>query len=160
MSEQEQKPKGLVTLTIQINPKTGDIFYVGGDKENPDSMCDQPYIGQELLEKRLAKTYAEHFEFGTKSIFTVTTLRGALAAHHRCVGYYYTLEEAKEAVEENHYDIAEEGYYIFCVIEEKHVGVYNFDNLNEWWYRWWGDKMYRPCEKPESFKRTICFSMG
>lgn len=160
MTETERIPKGFVTLTIQINKETGEIYYVGGDKENPDSKDDQPYIGQEFLEKRLAKTYAEHFEFGTKSIFTVTTLRGALAALPRTVGFYYTLEEAKEAVEENHYDIAEEGYYPYCIIEEKHVGVYNFDNLNEWWYRWWGDKMYRPCEKPESFKRTVCFSMG
>lgn len=160
MDNQEQMPKGLVTLTIQINPKTGDIYYVGGEVENPDSNCDQPFIGQDILERRLIKKYSDAFKFGEQSIFTVTTLRGALAAHHRCVGFFYTLEEAKEAVENNDLDIAEEGYYIFCVIEEKQVGVYNFDNVNEWWYRWHGDKMYHSCEKPESFKRTVAFSMG
>lgn len=160
MVDNEQVPKGLVTLTIQINPKTGDIFYVGGDVKNPESGCDQPYIGQDILEMRLAKTYAEHFEFGKKSIFIVTTVRGAMVAPSRCVGFYYTYEEAENAVLNNDLDIAEEGYYHYCVIEEHFAGVYNFDGLNQWWFRWHGDKMYHPCEKPEKFKRTVCFGMG
>jgi hypothetical protein len=97
-----------------------------------------------------------------RSIFTVTTMRASLASKPRCVGYFYTLEEAQKAVKENDLDIGEEGYYTFCVIEEKLPGVYNFNNLNEWWYRWSGSKRstYFECEKPESFKRTVCFSMG
>jgi hypothetical protein len=159
-AEKEQIPKGLVTLTIQINTETGDIYYVGGEVENPDRNCDQPYIGQEILERRLIKKYTDNFKFGKQPIYTVTTLRAALAAPSRCVGFYYTYEEAKEAIEFNDCDISEEGYYHYCVIEEKYVGVYNFDSLNIWWFKWHGDKKYHPCEVPNSYKRAIAFSMG
>lgn len=159
MSDQEQMPKGLVTLTIQINPNTGDIYYVGGDVANPDSKSDQPYIGQEILESRLAKSYADHFRFGEQSIFTVTTVRRAWAEPTRTVGFYYTLKEADRAVTNNDYDMAELGYYPYCVIEEHSVGVYNFDKLGQWWYQY-KDEFYVPCEKPDRFKRTVAFGMG
>lgn len=159
-AEQEQMPKGLVTLKIQINQKTGDIYYVGGDLPNPDSQCDQKYIGQGILEGMLKKKYSDHFKFGEQPIYTVTTLRPALAQTPRCVGFYYTFEEAEECVKMNDLDISEEGYYKFCVIEEKFTGVYNFDSIRVWWYRWHGDECYHPCEPPKQYQRAISFGMG
>jgi hypothetical protein len=99
-------------------------------------------------------------------IYTVTTLKTIYGyrnpAHTyelgcRCVGFFYKLEDAMEAVKGNHCDIYEAGYYPFCVIEAVEQGFYNFNN--EWWYQW---KLggYKEIEKPEVLKQTYCFGIG
>jgi hypothetical protein len=95
----------------------------------------------------------------TDVIYTVTTLRGSLYGGTRCVGFYHDVENAKHAVEENACDINECGYYHFAVIEKVTPGIYNFE-LDTLWYRWDSTKGYQPCEKPERFKRVICFGIG
>lgn len=76
----------------------------------------------------------------------------------RTVGYYTELEEAKQAIEENHGDIYEEGYYPFCVIEKVEEGLYGI-TFDEHWYQWIGDG-YKPIDKPESLKQTCAFGIG
>ncbi len=51
-------------------------------------------------------------------IYTVTTVRHALAAGNRAVGFFYTFDEAERCLVNNYMDINEGGYYFFAVIEE------------------------------------------
>jgi len=92
-------------------------------------------------------------------IYTVTTLRGALHSGTRCVGFYHDVRDAQKAVEENAMDINECGYYHFAVIEKVNPGVYNF-GMDAWWYKWHNTEGYKPCDKPERFKRVVCFGIG
>ena len=152
---EEKTPKGFVELKIQIHKETGQIYYVGGDQEISDGDFDQPYIGQEILEKRFKECNNDG------PIFTVTTLQPALFSKSRTVGYYKTLEEAQNAVEENHGDIAENSYYLYCVIESHNPGIYNYNELFSWWFKYnHKKKKYIKCQKPENFRRTVSFAMG
>ena len=45
----------------------------------------------------------------------------------RCVGYVSTLEEAKDIVENNRYDLYEAGCYPWVVIEHIREGIYQYD---------------------------------
>jgi hypothetical protein len=93
-------------------------------------------------------------------IFTVTTVRHALQAGSRCVGFYYTFEEAKESIIENVMDICEQGYYLYAVIEKITPGVYIYPR-DETWFQWSRDAgRYESCEKPERFKQTAGWSLG
>jgi len=95
-----------------------------------------------------------------KPIYTVTTVRGALAAGSRAVGFYYTFEEANECIENNDLDINEAGYYHFAVIEKVIPGLYTYPR-DEFWYRWDnGKEQYIACEKPERFKQVCGWSLG
>ena len=94
-------------------------------------------------------------------IYTVTTLRGALAAGKRTVGYYEKFEEAEDVVLNNICDICEEGYYHFAVIEEVEPGIYMVPRT-EIWYKWNREKgQYENIiEKPDRFKQIAGWSMG
>lgn len=43
----EKYPEGFVSLNLMINPITGEIHVVGGDREEGEG--DQPYIGMKFL---------------------------------------------------------------------------------------------------------------
>lgn len=45
----------------------------------------------------------------------------------RCVGYVTSLEEAKDIVENNRYDLNEAGCYPYAVIENIPAGIYHYD---------------------------------
>jgi hypothetical protein len=104
------------------------------------------------------------------NIYTVTTLCKnpkerakdfIISGPVRCVGYYHKLEDAKEAVENNHCGIFE-CIYDYCVIEATHQGIYGGlrDEFNkEYWYEW-KDDGYKEIEKPEEFKNSVCFGIG
>ena len=94
-------------------------------------------------------------------IYTVTTVRGALAAGSRAVGYYETFEEAEDVVINNILDICEEGYYHYAVIEEVEPGIYTIPRT-EIWYRWDREKgqYINLPEKPERFKQVAAWSLG
>lgn len=101
-------------------------------------------------------------------IYTVTTLKTIYGYRNpvhtyelgcRCVGFYYELEDAQRAVEQNHCDINENGYYPFCVIETAKQGMYNIGCMEENWYQWKKGR-YEQIEKPESLKRTCGFGIG
>jgi len=95
-----------------------------------------------------------------KEIYTITTIRHALMAGSRAVGYYYDFEKADRAIRENCMDINECGYYPFAVIEPLQEGIYSFPR-EEHWYQWNKKKeQYEPCEKPERFKKIVCWSLG
>jgi len=102
-----------------------------------------------------------------KTIFLVTTIRPFVEAGTRCVGFFHTLEEAKDVVIYNRGDINEDNYYPYCVIEEVEAGLYR-PAIKEYWYKW--SKIYKtadivqtqytPIEKPKKFSNIICFGIG
>lgn len=93
-------------------------------------------------------------------IFTITTIRHALLAGSRSVGYYNTFEQADQEVRNNSLDINECGYYPFAVIEPLEQGIYQYPR-EEFWYKWNREKdQYEPCEKPDRFKQVCGWSLG
>lgn len=93
-------------------------------------------------------------------IYTVTTIRHALAAGNRAVGFFHDFEHAEEALTQNIMDINECGYYPFAVIEAVPPGFYTYPR-EELWYKWNRDSgVYEPCEKPERFKQVVGWSLG
>ena len=105
----------------------------------------------------------EEYDFSDKNriIFTITTVRGDLTKPNRCVGFYFDLIKAITAVQENHGDIYEEGYYPYCVIETVKEGIYDIDRT-ELWFKW--DKELQGYkglpEKPAEYKNIVCFGIG
>lgn len=95
-----------------------------------------------------------------KPIYTITTVRGALQAGSRAVGFFHNVEEAEEALKKNIMDINECGYYPFAVIESVSPGIYMYPR-DEFWYKFnRKTEEYEPCEKPERFKQIIGWSLG
>jgi hypothetical protein len=96
-----------------------------------------------------------------KEIFTITTLRKIMTDPNRCVGYYFDLDKAFQAVRENLGDIHEMGYYPYCVIESIKEGIYATERT-EYWFEWNIDKdCYELLdEKPDKFHRIVCFGIG
>lgn len=93
-------------------------------------------------------------------IYTITTVRAALNAGSRCVGYYETFQEAEYAIKNNIMDINEHGYYKYAVIENIEPGIYNY-NRREIWYQWNVDKeQYEECPKPERFLKVCGWAIG
>ncbi len=95
------------------------------------------------------------------SIFVVTTLRGALASATRSVGFFEKFEVAEQEVLNNTFDINEAGYYLYAVIEETEEGIYSIPR-KEHWYEWNRTKQcYEKIpNKPERFKKVVCFGLG
>jgi len=93
-------------------------------------------------------------------IYTITTVRAALGAGSRTVGFAHKLPDAIKWVEENALNINEEGYYPYAVIEPIKQGIYNFDHI-EYWYKFNREKdSYEQCPKPERFKNVVSWGMG
>ena len=95
-----------------------------------------------------------------QSIFTVTTIRHALQAGNRAVGFFHEFDSAEYALVNNILDIYEEGYYPYAVIEEIEPGFYAYPR-KELWYHWNRETgKYEPCEKPERFQQIAGWSLG
>jgi hypothetical protein len=92
----------------------------------------------------------------------------------RTFGYFPTRKEAVAAVLRNELDL-HEGIYVLCVVEELGPGIHPVPPLagaNEVWFRWdasqasasegiWEKgRWIQLDEKPEAFRRTICFALG
>ena len=90
------------------------------------------------------------------TIFTITTLKPPY--HTRTVAWYRTLETAQQCITENWCDI-HEGDYVYSIIEEIEEGVYPVPAINEYWYRWTGEK-YTKIEKPKNQKNVCGFGIG
>lgn len=76
----------------------------------------------------------------------------------RCMGFYHTLAEALEAVEENRGSM-NECLYSYLVIEEYGPGIQTLSE-SEHWFEWDWDKNYWfHCNKPKDFF-TCCYAMG
>jgi hypothetical protein len=67
------------------------------------------------------------------------------------------LEKAREIVEGNYGDIAENGNYKWVVIEITDEGLY--PNTREIWYRWNGKK-YVEAGKPWFMSKVVNFGLG
>lgn len=93
-------------------------------------------------------------------IYTVTTIRHALDAGSRSVGYFHEFSNAEQALTQNIMDINECGYYPFAVIEVLHPGFYVYPR-EELWYKWNRYAgVYEPCDKPDRFKQVCGWSLG
>ena len=104
-------------------------------------------------------------------IYTITSLYTAkpdvdgmkvklkdLEMRSRLVGFYKTLEKAKQCVEEDWPHFDECGYYNYIVIEGLNEGCYPGLGDNETWYRHdWDNRKWVPCEKPNCFKSMVNF---
>lgn len=93
-------------------------------------------------------------------IYTITTVRHALGAGSRAVGFAYTFNDADKWLRDNIMSLNELGYYPFAVIEPVTEGIYSFPR-KEYWYKFNKEKeRYEPCEKPERFKQVVGWSLG
>ena len=98
----------------------------------------------------------------SKTIFTVTTLRSPDPSKmdERCVGYYLTLEDALECVENNYGDIFENGYYPWAIIEEMPPHLYPHP-VSFQWFKWdRQEKKYVACCIPEGLQNTSNYGIG
>ena len=76
----------------------------------------------------------------------------------RLVGFYKTLERAKECVEGDYAAFAEAGYYNYIVIEGLWEGCYPGLGDYEWWYKHdWENNKWVSCEKPETVGSIVNF---
>lgn len=78
---------------------------------------------------------------------------------YRTVGYYPTLEEAREAVETNACDIYEAGYYPYAMIEDVKPGLYGSADSHPIFFEWKIDG-YKEVERPKEFDHLAGFTMG
>lgn len=162
---EEQKPyliRETVIKNKEYNPEYGD------DKK---CRCGHPYYRHfDSWDDMNAVgcKYCDCVEFvpfdlqleGKDVIFVITTIRHALAAGNRAVGYAKTLAEADAWVRDNACDINEDGYYKYAVIEAIEPGIYSHPK-QEFWYRWDPEKeLYEGCGKPERFKQVVSFGLG
>lgn len=94
-------------------------------------------------------------------IFVVTTIRHALRAGSRSVGFFHEFKHADEAVRGNDCDLNECGHYPFAVIEETDIGIYSYPRKGIW-YKWNRDKeVYEQiAEKPERFQQICGWGLG
>ena len=100
----------------------------------------------------------------TIKIYTVTTIQTfedpKQPKRKRCVGFFYDINDAKQAVLENWLDIAEEGRYNYAVIEDFQQGLYSIgEEKNQLWFEW-NNESYIPIEKPARFRRVVNFGIG
>lgn len=100
-------------------------------------------------------------------IYTITTLRiehndehnADYIAASRCVGFFKTLEEAENILNNNVGDIFE-FYYNYAVVEKMHPGLYPHD-LNFKTYKFDMEKKgFFSCEKPTALENTGSFGIG
>lgn len=97
-------------------------------------------------------------------IYTISTIRSPGFSHIRCIGFFHELDVAIKAVENNDMDMNEDGYYHYALIEKVGPGFYNLAYLtiedHEIWFKWHNIRGYQRCEKPDHYKRTVCFGIG
>lgn len=76
----------------------------------------------------------------------------------RLVGFYRSLDKAKQCVEEDHPHFDECGYYNYIVIEGLWEGCYPGLGDNEWWYRHdYDNHKWIPCERPQAVHTLVNF---
>jgi len=82
---------------------------------------------------------------------------------HRCWGWYKDLEDAVKAVEKNHTDINEAGYYPYAIIEKVPNGVLPVGVEEIHWFKWKGGREkggYVKITKPVWSKNICNWSIG
>jgi len=114
-----------------------------------------------------------------KTIFLVTTLYKDVRRPSRCVGWFETLAEAEEHIENNRGDLAEtfpdlppaktnEEYrsgpsYDYAVVEEVGPGLYRESNVVSWWRfvpEPSGTSKGQRYECPPEYKNVVALGIG
>lgn len=86
------------------------------------------------------------------------TVIGQLEYRSSLVGFYRSLDKAKQCVEEDWPHFDECGYYNYIVIEGLEEGCYPGMGDNEYWYHHdYDNQKWRRCEKPKCFAHTVNF---
>lgn len=96
-----------------------------------------------------------------KDIFIITTVSDFDDIDVRCVGYFFSFNEARLSVINNSMDIAENGSYKYCVIERMPEGLYpeTINNYKQFWFQF-QDGKYVDIDDPQEAKRTVAWGMG
>ncbi len=103
--------------------------------------------------------------FDESKFYFVATIRkvdGFEVSGTRIVGYFRTLQEAKDCVAKNSSDFYKDDYYPYVVIEGAGPGLYPV-TLDSIWYKWEGNSEtggYKVIEKPLELKSIINFTIG
>ena len=94
------------------------------------------------------------------------TVIGQLEYRSSLVGFYRSLDKAKQCVEEDWADFDEAGYYNYVVIERNVEGLYNINGFEldiqtEWWYKFDDDNnKWVVCEKPDWSVGIVGWGLG
>jgi hypothetical protein len=103
--------------------------------------------------------------FDESKFYFVATIRkvdGFEVSGTRIVGYFRTLQEAKDCVAKNSSNFYKDGCYPYVVIEGAEPGLYPA-TLDSIWYKWEGNFEtggYKIVEKPSELKSIINFTIG
>ncbi len=92
------------------------------------------------------------------SIFTVTGITKDPRSSARCFGFYFSKEDAVDAVLRNCGGMDEGGYYQYLVVEEHVTGAYTMPR-QEIWFSWRRNK-YKEIKMPPKFEQITNFAMG
>ena len=77
----------------------------------------------------------------------------------RCVGYYYNMYQAQEAIRENRCNLYE-NCYNYVVLEAFSAGLYPH-SMWEIWYKWNAqDRKYEISVKPTFLEKSVNFGVG
>lgn len=146
--------------------------------EDNDDVIDKPHWAYDDIP--VCKTCSKIMDKRLKPIFVLTTMkleyityplknrkdgkesyRLLTTKRDRIVGWFPTLEEAIDEVENNSGDINEAGYYPWALIEETEPYLYPHIR-SEHWYKWKGrlKGKYEPRKKPAAFNKTVNFGIG
>jgi len=97
-----------------------------------------------------------------KVIYSITLLRLDSAIRTRCVGYHFNKEDAIEAVEKNHCDIAERGWYRYAIIHTVPEGIHQIQpDKNQIWFEYdTNTNIYHWIRKPEKMSGLAYAGIG
>jgi hypothetical protein len=92
-------------------------------------------------------------------LVTVLFLNGEKIEYDRCFGFFFNVENAKNAVENNRCDM-HESLYNHIVIEEVGEGI-SPEVKEIQWYKWDNKKNnYIECTKPKKIENVFNFGIG
>ena len=92
------------------------------------------------------------------TIYTISVINRTL--NSRCIGYYFNFEDAKESVLYNNYDMADNGYYNYAVIEKIREGLYR-EPSEKHYFEYTVGGMFKECDEPEILKDSFhSFGIG
>jgi len=145
-----------------------NIYYLVDEKgETLLELTPVDLPGNQIILTNKTDKYAGPVDllFDESKLYFVATIRKVDkfgVSGSRTVGYFRTLQEAKDCIAQNWGDIYEDGYYPYAVIEGVEPGLYP-TTLDSIWYKWEGDFEtggYKTIEKPLELKSVINFTLG
>lgn len=72
----------------------------------------------------------------------------------RCIGYYFSIDEARMAIN----NISNEQYYEYCIIEAIPQGCYKY-SPNRYLFKWYNNR-FMQIDEPKSLHYVTNFAIG